>query len=580
MNRVWDTPGGIHPPANKRQSLTLPIGYPKLPERLVVPLIQHIGEHCIACVTIGQQVLKGELIGVVDGALGTSVHAPSSGIVSAIEARPVGHQSGSLAPCIEILTDGLERWVSRPKTRDYRQLAPSQLLERIAQSGICGLGGAGFPTATKLTFNGAVPISTIIINATECEPYVTADESLMRERADEIIAGIGIIALLYDNTPRLVIGIEETKPEACAALLAASHASAIEIVQIPSKYPSGGERQLIYTLTGKEVPSGRIPASIGILCINVATTYAIKRAIIDGEPLISRVVTVTGKACGTQRNYQTLIGTPVQHLLDHSGLDDSRLSKLIMGGPMIGFDLPYASVPVVKTSYCILAPDASELAPTAPERSCIRCGFCAEVCPVSLLPQQLLWHAKTADHQRLEEHNLFDCIECGACAYVCPSHIPLVQYYRASKGEIDAARADKANARQARQRFEFHQLRLARLEREKNQRRKARRAAAGSNPSPSSRIKAPKASIMRLSSADIIAAAQGRTTGKKPTAEQTLNKLRRNVSTLQMRLEHAERRLAAAAGETADKQNSLRATAEDARQKLHRGEQRLTEQYH
>lgn len=573
MSRIWETPGGIHPPANKRQSLSFPIDYPELPKRLVVPLDQHDGRPCRACVEVGQQVLKGELIGGGDGPLGAAVHAPSSGTVTAIEPRPAGHLSGRPARCVEIATDGHDRWTSRQRVADYCQMSAPQLVERIAQSGIAGLGGGGFPTATKLTTSGHPPITMLIVNATECEPYVTADESLMRERADEIIQGIDILAHIHGNRARVVIGIEQSKPEALAALRTACAKSAVEIVEIPRKYPSGGERQLIYALTGKQVPSGNIPANIGVLCINVATVYAIKRAVIDGEPLISRVVTVTGGACATQRNYQALIGTPIKHLLRHSGVNNNRLNQLIMGGSISGFKLPSDEVPVVKTSYCILAPDIDEFAPAPPERACIRCGRCAEVCPASLLPQQLLWHAKAANHQQLEEHNLFDCIECGACNYVCPSHIPLVDYYRAGKVHLDAARQVKSNAAQARQRFEFHQLRLARLEREQSLRRAARRSAAV----PSN---APRAPVVRLSSADIIAAAQNRAASKQPTIEQTLNKLQRNISMLQNRLELAEQRLVAASDDTPNKQNSLRAAVEGARQKLQRAEQRLTEQAH
>jgi electron transport complex protein RnfC len=222
MSRIWETPGGIYPPANKRQSLSLPIDYPELPERLVVPLGQHAGRPCRACVEVGQQVLKGELIGLVDGPLGATVHAPSSGTVTAIEPRPAGHLSGRPARCIELATDGLERWTSRQRVADYRQMSAPQLIDRIAQSGITGLGGGGFPTATKLTASGHPPIATVIVNATECEPYVTADESLMRERADEIIQGIEILNHIHSNRARLVIGIEQNKPEALAALRAQS----------------------------------------------------------------------------------------------------------------------------------------------------------------------------------------------------------------------------------------------------------------------------------------------------------------------------------------------------------------------
>jgi electron transport complex protein RnfC len=568
MSRIWETPGGIHPPANKRRSLSLPIDYPELPERLMVPLDQHDGRPCRACVEVGEQVLKGELIGGVDRPLGAAVHAPSSGTVTAIKPRPSGHLSGRPARCVEIATDGHERRTSRQRVADYCQMSAPQLVDRIAQSGIAGLGGGGFPTATKLNTSGHPPIAMLIVNATECEPYVTADESPMRERADEIIQGIDILAHIHGNRARVVIVIEQSKPEASAAPRTVYTKSALEIVEIPRKYPSGGERQLIYALTEKQLPNGNIPANIGVLCINVATVYAIKRAVIDGEPLISRVVTVTGGACATQRNYQALIGTPIKHLLRHSGVNSNRLNQLIMGGSNSGFKLPSDEVPMVKISYCILAPDIDEFGPAPPERACIRCGRCADVYPASLLRQQLLWHAKASNQQQLEEHNLFDCIECGACEYVCPSHIALVDYYRAGKVHLDAARQVKSNAAQARRRFEFHQLRLARLEREQS----LRSAAVPSN--------AARAPVARLSSADIIAAAQNLAASRQPTIEQTRDKLQRNIGMLQNRLELAERRLVAAGDVTLNKQNSLRAAVEGARQKLQRAEQRLTEQAH
>ena len=341
------------------------------------------------------------------------------------------------------------------------------------------------------------------------------------------------------------------------------------MVSFPTKYPSGGEKQLIYILTGKELPSNQIPADIGMLCINIGTTYAIKRAIVNGEPLISRVTTMTGEACGINRNYETLIGTPVSHLLTHSDFDQDACSRLIMGGPMMGFSLTDTDVPVVKTTNCILAPSHQEIPDNQPVQPCIRCGLCAEACPASLLPQQLYWYSQAQDHDRLEAHNLFDCIECGACSYVCPSNIPLVQHYRHSKGQINKARADKVKSDQARQRFEFHQQRIERAEKEKEQKRAARRNAAE---------KAQTKTAASGSAADIIAAAQARAAAKKVSPEQQQAKFERSIAGAEMRVQMAKEKLAEAdVNQTDEQKNALIAAVETAKQKLEQAKARLAE---
>ncbi len=370
----------------------------------------------------------------------------------------------------------------------------------------------------------------------------------------------------------ILIGIEDNKPEAIAALEPHVADSGISVVSFPTKYPSGGEKQLIYILTGKELPSNQLPSDIGMLCINIGTTYAIKRAIVDGEPLISRVTTMTGEACGINRNYETLIGTPVSHLLAHSDFNQDACSRLIMGGPMMGFSLTDADVPVVKTTNCILAPSHQEIPANEPAQPCIRCGLCAEACPASLLPQQLYWYSQAQDHNRLEAHNLFDCIECGACSYVCPSNIPLVQHYRHSKGEINKARADKVKSDQARQRFEFHQQRIERAEKEKEQKRAARRNAAEKAQTKTA------ATTSAGSAADIIAAAQARAAAKKVSPEQQQAKLERSIAGAEMRVQMATEKLAEADdNQTAEQKNILTAAVETAKQKLEQAKARLAE---
>ena len=579
--KTWVTPGGVHPPENKHQSLTLPIGSLPLPEKLLIPLSQHIGTAAKPCVELGSNVLKGQKIAEAAGPVSVPMHAPTSGTITAIEHRPIAHSSGMLAPCIEITSDGRDQWQPHQGIDDYRHASASTLLAAIAEAGIAGMGGAGFPSAVKLNPGRERPINTLIVNATECEPYITADDSAIRERAAEIIEGIGILSQILGHPENILIGIEDNKPEAIAALEPLVKDSGISLVSFPTKYPSGGEKQLIYILTGEEIPSGGLPADIGMVCVNIGTTYAIKRAIVEGEPLISRVTTMTGEACGINRNYETLIGTMVSHMLEHSQFDEERCSRLVMGGPKMGFSLTSADVPIVKTTNCILAPSHQEIPDDEPAQPCIRCGLCAEACPVSLLPQQLFWYSQAGDQERLEAHNLFDCIECGACSYVCPSNIPLVQHYRHSKGEIQKARAEKVKSDHARQRFEFHQQRMEQAERDKEAKRAARREAAEKAKATAAAKKSDAPSDNKTdagSAADIIAAAQARAAARKVSPEQQQAKFERSIAGAEMRLQMAEEKLAEADDTQTDEQrNILVAAVEAARQKLEQARGRLAE---
>jgi electron transport complex protein RnfC len=572
MTKTWVTPGGVHPPENKHQSLTLPIGALPIPEKLLVPLSQHIGAPANACVKVGQKVLKGQKIADATGSVSVPMHAPTSGTISAIEDRPIAHSSGMSAPCIEITSDGKDNWIDHEGIADFEHSSPKALTKIIADAGIAGMGGAGFPSAIKLSPGHRRPIDTLIVNATECEPYITADDSAIRERAAEIIEGIGILSHILGNPSNILIGIEDNKPEAIAALQPHVADSGISVVSFPTKYPSGGEKQLIYILTGKELASGTLPADAGMVCINIGTTYAIKRAVVNGEPLISRVTTMTGNACGINRNYETLIGTPVSHMLAHSEFNEAACSRLVMGGPMMGFSLTSADVPVVKTTNCILAPSYSEIPDDEPAQPCIRCGMCAEACPASLLPQQLFWYSQAEDHDRLEAHNLFDCIECGACSYVCPSNIPLVQHYRHSKGEILKAREEKVKSDHARERFEFHQQRMEQAEKDKEAKRAARREAA-------EKAKASTAAASGAgSAADIIAAAQARAAAKKVSPEQQQAKFERSIAGAEMRVQMATEKLAEAAADQTDEQkNILTAALDGAKQKLEQAQARLAD---
>ncbi|MCQ4265795.1 electron transport complex subunit RsxC [Pseudomonas stutzeri] len=485
--KVWDIPGGIHPAEHKALSNRTPIQPAPLPKQLIVPLAQHLGAPAEPCVQLGERVLKGQKIADAAGLISAPVHAPTSGVVSFIGPQPYPHASGLRGTAIVIDSDGLERWTELHPQPHYRSVEPAALLEIIRQAGISGLGGAGFPAAVKLGARTTQKIHTLIINGTECEPYITADDLLMREQAEQLVAGIEILAYLI-GPETILIGIEDNKPEAIAAVRAAVGERPFTVKVFPTKYPSGGEKQLIQILTGEEVPSGGLPADIGMLCQNVGTCVAIHDAVLLGKPLISRVTTLTGEALARPMNVEALIGTPVRELLEFAGLDASRLDRLLMGGPMMGFTLPSLDVPLIKTTNCLLAVTAAELPPPAPALPCIRCGECAEACPASLLPQQLHFFALGHEHAQLRAHNLFDCIECGACAYVCPSSIPLVQYYRAAKAEIRELELKQQKAEHSKQRFELRQERLRRAEEHKEAERKARaekaaRAKAAQTPS-------------------------------------------------------------------------------------------------
>lgn len=544
--RIWDIPGGIHPAERKELSNRTPIQQAPLPKRLTLPLGQHIGAAAEPCVAVGERVLKGQKIAEAIGFVSAPLHAPTSGTVSFIGPQPYPHVSGMLAPAIVIDSDGLEQWIELAPQPDYRHMDSAALLELIREAGINGLGGAGFPTAVKLTARPTQKIHTLIINGTECEPYITADDLLMRERASELVSGIDILVQLI-QPEEVLIGIEDNKPEAIAAVRAALSERSYRLKVFPTKYPSGGEKQLIQILTGVEVPSGGLPADIGMLCQNVGTCVAIHDAVLLGKPLISRITTLTGEALARPGNVEALLGTPVAELLEFAGLDQAKLNRLVMGGPMMGFTLPSLDVPLVKTANCLLASSASELPAPPPAMPCIRCGECAEACPASLLPQQLHFFALGQQHEQLKAHNLFDCIECGACAYVCPSSIPLVQYYRAAKGEIRELEQKQQKAEHSKQRFELRQERLRR----EDERKEAERIA-----------RAERAAKAKAAQAEAAATAPA-----PSAADEQLKRLKIEASMAQVALKKAEKQLAQHDTEELKAQVAELRSAADAAQK-------------
>jgi len=465
--------GGVHPEGHKDISNATPIRLMPLLPRYVVPLRQHIGTPARPLVQAGDTVLRGQMIGAAEGYVSTAVHAPTSGRVLAVEPHEVPHPSGLADMCVTIESDGLDQSVEF-QPLDWRNLDPSALRNRIRDLGLAGLGGAVFPSFIKLNPEGA-GIDTLILNGAECEPWITCDDRLMRERAAEILQGVAVMRHML-GAREVLIGIEDNKPEALTAMRAAAGGD-VEVITVPTLYPTGGGKQLTWILTGRETPSGGRSTDVGAQVFNVGTAYALYRAVALGEPMLSRVVTVTGHVAAPG-NYETRLGTPVADLLQAAGgALPGSVGKLV-GGPMMGFDLEDNAAPLTKAVNCIIVkhPDLFPARPSA--LPCIRCGACARACPADLQPFEMYWYSRAKDFGKAQSYDLFDCIECGCCSYVCPSHIPLVDFFRFAKSEIWERERHKHDADQARGRHEFKEFRLEREKKEKAEKLAAKVAEA------------------------------------------------------------------------------------------------------
>lgn len=451
-----------------------PIQVMPFADRLILPLSQHIGTPAHPVVKIGEKVLGGQLLAEPDGHFSLPVHAPTSGNIIAFGESRVPHPSNLKAPCIVLEVDGDHSSLDQSGFEDFEQAPKQELLDKIRDCGIAGMGGAGFPTDAKLKTRPGNAIETLIINGMECEPYITADDRLMREHAEDVVTGARIIAHLLDYPKRCVIAVEDNKPEAIEMLRQAAKDSLVEISEFPTKYPSGSEKQLIQLVTGKKLPTGKLPSDVGVMVQNITTTVGVYRAIIQGKPMGARVTTVTGEAVEKPGNYKVLMGTPVEHMLRETGYRPEESSRVVMGGPMMGFTITDLKTPIIKTSNCVLAASEEEFPEPPTPQPCIRCGKCAQVCPMQLLPQQLYWYSKSRDQDKLHRYKLFDCIECGSCAYVCTSNIPLVHYFRAAKGEIRTRQRQQQAAAAAKQRHEKREARKAALKAERDAKRKKR----------------------------------------------------------------------------------------------------------
>lgn len=501
QNRLWDFPGGVYPAQYKELSNQYEIADVSLPPEFYIPVKQHIGVEGQLSIAVGDKVLKGQTLTQSSHPFAVPIHAPTSGEISAIQEHVSAHPSGVPGTTIVLKPDGLEKWIDLEPLQDYKSLPRADIVERLCQSGITGLGGAGFPTHIKLSSDKSV--QCLIINGVECEPYITSDDRLMREHAWQIRQGIDVLVHLL-APEHVIVAIEDNKPDAIQAMqVACQDEDKYLICAIPTKYPAGGEKQLIEILTGQQVPKGKLPIDMGILMQNVGTCFAVADAVFTGKPLIQRVITLTGKALKAPKNVWGLLGTPVEHLLQEAEYNSKKQkrSRIIMGGPMMGFTVASVDVPVVKITNCLLVPADKELPLPEQEIPCIRCGACADACPAGLLPQQLYWHSKAKELEKAQEFNIADCIECGACAFVCPSNIPLVHYYRQTKADIRIAEEQKQKSDKSKARFNSRQDRLEREKLEREEKRK-QSALAREKAKASAKVKADDASTEMTDSAN------------------------------------------------------------------------------
>ncbi len=462
--------GGIHPAEHKHATCNYPSIEIKLPKKLVLPLKQHSGSAAEVLVKEGQHVKAGEPLTAPHSSSQVPIHAPASGIIEKLTLAPVPHPSGLSEPCLILTTDSEDKQevFENKSYPNFEKEDPDTLLELIRDMGIAGLGGAGFPTEKKLRSSmDAGNCELLIINGAECEPYITCDDRLMQERPNDILDGIRIMQHIL-KPKYTVIAIEDNKPNAIKAIEEALKAKRLpdtRVTVIPVKYPSGAARILIKIITGIEIPYGARSTAYGVVVHNVSTAYSVGEAVIKGQPLTRRLVTIAGDSLEKQGNAWTYIGTSILELLNECGYKKQEKPRVIIGGPMMGFTIPNADVPVIKTVNCVIAPSDAEICRTKPQVDCIRCGRCAHACPSRLLPYELYDLCVNGEYSELNKHNARNCIECGCCAFVCPSAIRIVAAIRIARAELKKEKLKADKMKTARIRFEEKQKRIQEEER-------------------------------------------------------------------------------------------------------------------
>jgi len=469
--------GGVHAEEHKAVTATQAIvnNFP-LPKKLYIPLQQHVGKPAEPLIRVGDEVLKGQLLAYSQGLISAPVHAPSSGIILDVNDYPAPHPSALPIRMIVLETDGKDEWIKTPYIGDPFQLSPEDISLRVGAAGIVGLGGATFPTAVKLNMGRENHIDTLIINGAECEPYLSCDDRQMQERSEQIIDGVRLM-LHGMETGNAVVAIEDNKPQAFFAMQAAAHSfPSINVIQIPTRYPMGWDRQLIRYVTGREVPVGCRSSEIGVTIHNVGTAYATHKAIRHGQPLVSRVITVSGGAVGRPMNVEVPLGTLISELFDFCEVNAGQTARIVMGGPMMGDSLPHTGLPTVKATSGILALTAGELKNTD-EQPCIRCASCVSVCPAGLRPLDMANNIRVNQLDAAVDIGLKDCISCGCCSYICPSNIPLVQYFKYASGEVAARQQAQHKSEQTKRLMEARQARLERIAQQQREEEEARIAA-------------------------------------------------------------------------------------------------------